>query len=52
MKNTGREEEWIAYIKKLKAANQRKRRLLEILDGLLDEPILKTMPNKRKSARG
>ncbi len=52
MKSTGREEEWIAYIKKLKAANPRKRRLLEILDGLLDEPILKTRPQKGKRAMG
>jgi len=50
MKGTGRKEEWITYIKNLKAAYPRKRRLQEILDALIDEPILKTKP--RKETRG
>jgi len=33
--------EWEAYLKELREEHHRKRRLIEILDGLDDEPIVK-----------
>lgn len=36
----GREEEWRAYLTELRQTNVRKRRLVEILDGLAGRPIL------------
>jgi uncharacterized Zn finger protein len=41
-RQTRKEEEWKSYIAGLRSANIRKRRLLEVLDGLTGKPIIET----------
>jgi uncharacterized Zn finger protein len=38
----GKEEEWKDYLAGLRAANIRKKRLQEILDGIEDKPVIET----------
>ena len=40
LKKQGRDEEWHNYLAEIRETNQRKRRLLEILDGLIGRPII------------
>lgn len=40
LKKQGRDEEWHRYLAEIRETNQRKRRLLEILDGLIGRPII------------
>jgi len=40
LKKQGRDEEWLRYLAGIRETNQRKRRLLEILDSLIGRPII------------
>lgn len=40
LKKVGRSNEWAAYLSKLRVENAKKRRLLEILDGISGRPII------------
>jgi len=40
LEKQGRDEEWHRYLAEIRETNERKRRLLEILDGLIGRPII------------